>query len=69
MIMFLSTFDDLSDDQLSNLADDLSDLAGGMIAENGFEIEISCGQGDCGDVTPDDLSSSIFDLAASVSLN
>ena len=62
-------FDELSDAELSQLASTLSDLAGEMIRENDFEIEISCGQGDSGDVATDDLSSTIFDLPAAISLN
>jgi hypothetical protein len=63
-----NSFDNLSDTDLSQLASELSDLAGEMITENGFEIEILCDQ-DGGDEPSDDLACSVFDFPTAVSLN
>lgn len=61
-------FDNLSDDDLSQLEGELSDLAGEMITENGFQIEILCDL-DGGDESSDDLACSVFDFPTAVSLN
>ena len=68
-LFMANSFTDLSNNDLSDLVDELSDLAGEMITENDFEIEILCGQGDDGDVPTDDLACSIFDLPATISFN
>lgn len=64
----MANFDNLSDTDLSQLASELSDLAGEMIIENDFEIEILCDQ-DGGDEPSDDLACPVFDFAAPISLN